>query len=115
MLGRSSKAIFVVTLLAALAAAQTIPSGTRITVRMGLPSAPQARHTGQKFDGTLASNLVVNGKTVARAGAPVRGKVTYAKSSGRLHEPGRVDLAADLSTGGRQDGSSIDVGLSRKG
>ena len=62
MLGRSLKVTFVLMLLAALAAAQTIPSGTRITVRMGSSVSSASAAAGQKFDGTLASSLVVNGK-----------------------------------------------------
>jgi hypothetical protein len=109
MLGRSLKATFVLMLLAALAAAQTIPSGTRITVRMGSSVSSASAAAGQKFDGTLASNLVVNGKTVARAGAPVRGKVTYAKSSGRLHEPGELTLRL---TSVQVDGKMVPVSTS---
>jgi hypothetical protein len=36
--------------------------------------------------------LTVNGKTLAKAGSPVKGNVTYAKSSGRLHVPGQLTL-----------------------
>src|SRR5205823_14768190 len=46
----------------------------------------------QTFDATLVRNLTANGQTIARAGAPVRGKVTLAKSSGRLHLPGELSL-----------------------
>jgi hypothetical protein len=35
---------------------------------------------------------VVDGKTIAKAGAPAKGKVTYAKSSGRLHDPGQLTI-----------------------
>jgi len=109
MLGRSLKAILIVTLLAALAAAQTIPSGTRITVRMGSSVSSASAAAGQKFDGTLAANLVVDGKTLARAGAPVRGKVTYAKSSGRLHDPGELTLRL---TSVQVDGKMVPVSTS---
>jgi len=109
MLGRSLKAILVVTLLAAWAAAQTIPSGTRITVRMGSSVSSASAAAGQKFDGTLAANLVVDGKTLARAGAPVRGKVTYAKSSGRLHDPGELTLRL---TSVQVDGKMVPVSTS---
>jgi hypothetical protein len=35
---------------------------------------------------------VVNGQTIAKAGDPVKGKVTYAKASGRLKTPGQVTI-----------------------
>jgi hypothetical protein len=92
MLGRIFKTAFPLLLLAVLAAAQTIPAGTKLTVRMGSEISSANAAVGQKFDGTLASNLVVNGKTLAKTGAPVRGKVTHAKSSGRLHAPGELTL-----------------------
>src|SRR5713101_8945814 len=91
-LGRSLKTASVLLLLALAAAAQTIPSGTRLTVRMGSGISSGRTQSGQTFDAALARDLVVNGKTLAKAGAPARGKVTYAKSSGRLHAPGQLTL-----------------------
>ena len=91
-LGRSLKTAPVLLLLAIAAAAQTIPSGTRLTVRMGSGISSGRTQSGQTFDAALARDLVVNGKTLAKAGAPARGKVTYAKSSGRLHAPGQLTL-----------------------
>ena len=44
------------------------------------------------FNANLVRDLTVNGKTLAKAGSPVKGKVTYAKSSGRLHVPGQLTL-----------------------
>jgi hypothetical protein len=55
---------------------------------MGQSMSSESAHAGQTFEATLAHDLVVNGNTIAKAGAPVRGKVTSAKSSGRLHAPG---------------------------
>ncbi|HKN36314.1 MAG TPA: hypothetical protein VJX16_24000 [Terriglobales bacterium] len=75
-----------------VAAAQTVPSGTRITIRTGSALSSGTARTGQAFQGTLARDLVAGGKTIAKAGAPVRGKVTLAKSSGRLHAPGQLSL-----------------------
>jgi hypothetical protein len=81
-----------VMLLAGFALAQTIPVGARITIRTGSAISSGTAEAGQTFEGTLAKNLVVKGKTLARSGAPVRGKVTLAKSSGRLHAPGQLTL-----------------------
>ena len=94
MLGRSMKIVFLVMLMAlALAStAQTVPAGTRLTVRVGSEISSGTAKAGDRFDATLSHPLVVNGKTLARTGAPVRGKVTSAKSSGRLHAPGELTL-----------------------
>ncbi len=109
MLGKTLKTIFMTLLLTAIAAAQTIPSGTRITVRAGSTISSANAATGEKFDGTLASNLVVNGKTLAKSGAPVRGKVTHAKSSGRLHAPGELTLRL---TSVQVDGKMVPISTS---
>src|SRR5258707_6311219 len=92
MLGRSVKIAALLTLKALAASAQTVPAGTRLTVRVGSEITSGTAKAGDRFDATLARPLVVNGKTLARTGAPVRGKVTSAKSSGRLHAPGELTL-----------------------
>src|SRR5690348_15258219 len=58
-------------LLVTAAAAETIPAGARVSVRLESTINSRTAKTGQTFHGTLARNLVVNGKTVAEAGAPV--------------------------------------------
>ena len=90
--GKSMKIVSVLILLALTATAQTIPAGTPITVRIGSEISSGTAKAGDRFDATLAHSLVVNGKTLARTGAPARGKVTSAKSSGRLHAPGELGL-----------------------
>jgi hypothetical protein len=92
MLGKSIKIGCVLTLLALIAAAQTIPAGTRLTVRTSSGISSGTAKAGDRFDATLARNLVVSGNTLAKAGAPVRGRITSAKSSGRLHAPGELAL-----------------------
>src|SRR2546428_12592817 len=92
MLEKSLKIPWVVLLMAAVPAAKSTPAGTRVTVRMGSGINSGTARSGQMFDATLARDLVVNGKTLAKAGAPAHGKVTYAKSSGRLHDPGELSL-----------------------
>ena len=84
--------IATILLVTALAVAQTIPAGTHVTVRIGSELSSGSAQVGNTFDGTLAKALVVNGKTLAAAGTPVRGKVTLAKSSGRLHAPGQLSI-----------------------
>src|SRR5437879_470149 len=53
-----------------VAAAQTVPSGTRITIRTGSALSSGTARTGQAYQGTLARDLVAGGKTIAKAGAP---------------------------------------------
>jgi len=90
------KSLKTVALMAALSvaamASTTIPTGTKITVRIGSQLNSGTAKSGQKFDANLTHDLVVNGKTLAKSGAPAKGKVTYVKSSGRLHDPGELSL-----------------------
>jgi hypothetical protein len=90
MLGK--KIVSVLLLLVTAAVADTIPSGAKLTVRLDSGINSRTAKTGQTFHGTLARSLVVNGKNVADAGATVKGKVSHAKSSGRLHDPGELTL-----------------------
>lgn len=92
MLGKFLKTISVLIVLSLAAAAQTIPAGTHLTVRLGSEISSGTAKAGDRFDAMLARSLVVNGKTLARTGAPVKGRVTSAKSSGRLHAPGELAL-----------------------
>jgi hypothetical protein len=92
MLGRRLKFAFALLLLAVAATAETIPAGTRLTIRLDSQVNSGTAKAGQAFHGNLTRALVVNGKTIAPAGAPVKGKVTYVKSSGRLHDPGQLTL-----------------------
>jgi hypothetical protein len=92
MLSRFGKIIVFLLALGMSALAQTVPAGTRITVRTDSQLSSASAHTGQLFHANLAKDLVVNGKTIAKAGAPAKGKVAYAKSSGRLHAPGEVTI-----------------------
>jgi len=75
-----------------LASAQSLPSGTHITVRTDSQISSGTAHVGQSFRANLVKDVVIDGKTIAKAGAPARGKVTYAESSGRLHAPGQVSI-----------------------
>jgi len=78
--------------LGMLASAETIPAGTHITVRTDSQINSKTARAGQSFNANLARDLVVNGTTLAKAGTPAKGKVTYVKSSGRLHAPGEITM-----------------------
>jgi hypothetical protein len=92
MLSRLGKTVVLLLTLGVSAWAQTVPAGTRITVRTDSQINSASAHVGQSFHANLVKDLVINGKTVAKAGTPAKGKVTYAKSSGRLHDPGQVTV-----------------------
>src|SRR5579884_2012405 len=89
---RSLSPFLIVMLLAATMAAQSIPSGKRITVRLGSELSSGKASVGQGFEGTLANDIVENGRTLAKSGSTVHGKVTYVKPSGRLHKPGVITV-----------------------
>jgi hypothetical protein len=72
--------------------ASSIPSGAHATVRINTALNSGTAHKEEVWSGTLTSNIVSKGKVVAHAGDPVKGKVTYVKRSGRLHEPGQISL-----------------------
>ena len=92
MLGKISKIVISSAALILTGFAQTIPAGTHISVRMGQEISSGTAKVGDRFDATLSRDLVVGGKTIAKAGAPARGKVTLAKSSGLLHAPGQISV-----------------------
>ncbi len=91
MFAKALKLASLLLLLAGLAAAQ-IPAGTRLTIRTNSQISSGTAKAGQSFQGSLVHPIVANGKTVAKAGSPVHGKITEAKSSGRLHAPGQLSL-----------------------
>src|SRR3954470_20861546 len=75
-------------LLAGVVMASEFPAGTKFTVRTGQELSSGSAKPGQTWNGTLAQDVVVGGQTLAKSGAPVVGKVTSSKSSGRLKAPG---------------------------
>lgn len=84
--------VAVILVMSLAASAATIPVGARASVRLSQSLSSESARVGDTFDGTLANDIVVNGTTVARAGAPVKGKVTYVKDSGRLKTPGAITI-----------------------
>ena len=75
-----------------VAGAATVPAGSHVTVRLNTSLSSATATAGQAWHGTLTSAIVHNGKTIAKAGDPVKGKVTYVNRSGRLHKPGALSL-----------------------
>jgi len=56
-------------------AADDLPKGTKITVRIKSTINSETAATGDSFEATLDRDLVVNGKTIASQGASARGQI----------------------------------------
>jgi hypothetical protein len=76
--------------------AQAVPSGTQVRVRLGQTITSAHNKAGDRWTGTLANDLKIAGKTVARKGDPVEGRVADAEASGRLK--GKAELALQLTS-----------------
>lgn len=81
-----------VLMAASLAMAASFPAGTKFTVRVSNELSSGRNHAGDGWEGVLAQDVVSNGKVLAKAGDPVKGKVTGARSSGRLNAPGTLSV-----------------------
>lgn len=96
-----------------------IPAGTPLVVRLQNSVSSATATPGQSFDVTLVEPLIVNGKTIAAAGASGVGRVVAARTSGRLHNAGYLRIAmASIEVGGKQvplQSSSIFISGGRYG
>lgn len=80
----------------------TVPAGTPVTVRLQSAVSSESSSAGDKFEAVLDSPLEINGKTVAPAGATVTGRVVAAEKSGRLENPGMIQIAlSSISMNGK--------------
>lgn len=112
MTSRKLSVFFTLLLCSALlAGAGTIPSGARATVRINQSLSSGSAHKEEGWTGVLTSDIKHEGKTVAKAGDTVKGKVTYVKPSGRLHAPGQITVRLVSINGERVYSSPV----SRKG
>src|ERR1700752_2723251 len=62
-------------------AADDLPRGTKITVRIKTTLNSDSVTPGDPFEATLDHDIVINGKTIAAEGATARGRVDSADSS----------------------------------
>jgi outer membrane lipoprotein SlyB len=70
-----------------------VPSGTELHVRVNENLSSESSQSGDRFTGTLADDVVVDGRTVLPRGADVTGRVMSATPSGRVSAPGTLELA----------------------
>jgi hypothetical protein len=83
----------------------TIPEGTPVEVRLTDPLGSARNVEGQSFAATLDVPIVVGDAVVVPRGANVRGRVLYAKRSGRLRGPAELSITlTSLDLGGREYG-----------
>ncbi len=80
--------------------APDIPAGTNIQVRMIDRLSSEQSQVGDTFHGTLDEPIVVNGQTLYPKGADVVGRVTDVHPTGRLSEPGELDLVLNTVSSG---------------
>jgi hypothetical protein len=64
-----------------------VPDGITIMVRLSSEINSGTTKAGDSFDGSLAEDLVSNGKPIAKKGARVKGEIIFGKSSSDLWAP----------------------------
>ena len=83
-------------------ASVTLPAGTLLTVRLEAAISSGKPDAARTFAATLESPVMVDGTTVLRQGAAVRGRLECAHSSGLKPDAGYVCLTLDaIAVGGR--------------
>ena len=78
-----------------------IPPGTSIKVRIIDQLSSEESETGDIFHGTLDEPILAHGKELYPRGADVSGRVTDVHRSGRLSDPGELDLILTTVSSGR--------------
>ena len=102
--------LVVLSLLGWAQKAPEIPSGTTIKVRLIDRLTSVEARIGDNFHATLEEPIMINDKELYPRGADVTGRVVDVHQSGRLSEPGELDLVlSTVSSGGRT--SSLRVTL----
>lgn len=71
----------------------TLPAGTVIDVTLDQSLASDKNRSGDEFEASVSSPVVINGKTVIPKGARARGRVIDARESGRLEHVAHLSLA----------------------
>ena len=96
-----------------------VPAGTPVIIRLQNSISSASATPGQSFDFTVVEPIIVDGKTIAAAGANGVGRVVAARSSGRLHNAGYLRIAmASVEVQGKQvpvQSSSIFISGGRYG
>jgi hypothetical protein len=94
-------AVCAILILVSSAVAATIPPGSQLPVRITENLSSANAKVGQAFHGTLEAPVMANGRVLFPKGAPVTGKVVGVHPSGRLSDPGVLDLKLVSISNGR--------------
>ena len=73
----------------------TLPAGTTIQVSLAHAISSDQAKSGDEFEATVASPVIVDGKTAIPQGSEVQGRLVDARESGRLKGVARLRLALD--------------------
>jgi hypothetical protein len=85
-------ALCAILILVPSASAAAIPAGAQLPVRVTENLSSANAKVGQVFHGTLEAPIMVNGHIVYPKGSQVAGRVVAVHPSGRLSDPGVLDL-----------------------
>ena len=75
-----------------------VPKGTVLTVRLQQALGSKSNQAGDRFVATLAKPVVVDGKTIAPAGAATSGSITEAHAAGRFKGAATLKVALNSIT-----------------
>src|SRR5882757_2225671 len=79
-----------------------IPAGTALSVRLDQPISSKTNKTGDPFQASVSSPIVIQGKTIVPTGARAAGTVTDAKDAGRFKGAASLTLALNtVAIGGK--------------
>ena len=83
-------------------AAEVVPAGEHIVIRLGETLSSKRNNTGDSFSGTIAAPVSLNGKVVIPQGATATGTVADAKALGRFKGGAVLRIVLDqISVNGR--------------
>jgi hypothetical protein len=85
-------ALSAILIFVASASAAVIPAGAQLPIRITENLSSGNARVGQAFHGTLEAPIMANGKIVYAKGSSVTGKVVAVHPSGRLSDPGVLEL-----------------------
>lgn len=72
-----------------------VPAGSAIVVTLDQSVSSKDARTGQKLDGTIAQDVVINGKVAVPKGSRAQLSVADVQESGRLSTPAKLWLKID--------------------
>jgi len=73
----------------------TVPEGTELLIRLLEPLSSDKSQAGQAFEGTVDSDIRVQGRTIIARGSNIKGVVVEAEGSGRVS--GRAKMSLKLT------------------